>query len=328
MQAFTPANTWEQRDGRVIRFRKHFSEKYTLTLTTDILAGNFPIQTKAQIRWALRVINVNNLGEAEIELITIENQLLEANNPNLQDIALLSQAFARMYSEIHVKLDRKGKILEVINLPLIISKWNQTKAEMQKIENEVPAIGDIVKLNDDIFASPDKVKLAIEHNEFFNVYFHLIYGEELPTDDLKRTHRNLFNSVDVNWRYSVQAALERTESDLIGNVSVTGKPIDDLNEAWIKEAYGNFDLNIHQLNPQLSETSKYRFQMETGKLLEAVVVKEETAHPDYIRGKMTYEFKSDGEGKNLSPTKIGNEPNEPIEPKPQEPPRKLFWERN
>ena len=328
MQAFTPANDWEQRDGRVIRFRRPFSEKYTLTITTDILAGNFPIQTKAQIRWALRVINVNNLGEAEIELITIENQLLEANNPNLKDIALLSQAFARMYSEIHVKLDRKGKILEILNMPLILGKWNQTKAEMQKIENEVPAIADIVKLNDDIFASPDKVKLAIEHNEFFNVYFHLIYGEELPTDELKRMHRNLFNSVDVNWQYTVKAALSRADEDLIANVTVSGTPSDNLDGAWMKEAYGNFDLDLHQLDPRLSETSQYSFQMESGKLLSAGLVKEETAHPDYIRGKMTYELKCDDTVKNGDLDKNNNELNKPVELKPAEPPRKLFWERN
>src|SRR5262245_46976249 len=198
-------NTSENVDDRVIRFRQPFSSKYTLTITTDILAGYFPIQTKAQIRWALRVINVNNDGRAEIELITIETRLIETNNPNLQDLAALNQAFARMYSEIQVELDSSGKLLEVVKLPVILSKWEQTKSEMRSVEKEAPALQNVIQLNDDIFAKPEKVKLAIEHNEFFNIYFHLIYGEELPAAGLRRKHRNMFNSADVNWQYFADA---------------------------------------------------------------------------------------------------------------------------
>lgn len=296
MQVLKHSNDWESSDERVIRFRKPFSEIYTLTITTDILAGNFPIQTKTQIRWALRIVHVDDYGQTEVELITIENQLLGTNNPNLKDIAALNQAFARMYSEIHVKLDRKGKLQEVINLPVILSKWKQTKAEMQSIEKEVPAIQDIIQLNDEIFASPDKVKLAIEHNEFFNIYFHLIYGEGLPTGGLKRKHRNMFNSVDVNWKYLAKAIPELPTEASFTDVTLIGTPTDTLGGEWIKEAYGNFGMiDLNQLNPRLIEKGLYRFQPASGKLLEATLVKEETAHPDYIRGKMTYELKSDGE---------------------------------
>ena len=80
----------ETNDRQVVRFRQPFSEKYTLTVTTDIQAASFPIATKAQIRWALRVIDVDRNGQADIELITIENQLLETNNKNFNDIAALN----------------------------------------------------------------------------------------------------------------------------------------------------------------------------------------------------------------------------------------------
>ena len=296
MEVYRQANNWDSSNDSVIRFRKPFSEKYTLTITTDILAGNFPIQTKAQIRWALRVVHVDSYGQAEMELITIENQLLETNNPNLKDIAALTQAFARMYSEIHVKLDHNGRLLEVINLPVILGKWKQTKAEMHSIEKEVPALQEIIQLNDEIFASPEKVKLAIEHNEFFNIYFHLIYGAGLPAAGLKRKHRNMFNSADVNWQYSANAmpdfsaGAERTE------VTVIGTPADTLGDEWIKEAYGQFGtMDLSQLKPRLMEKGLYRFQPASGKLLVATLVKEEIAHPDYIRGTMTYELWGDEE---------------------------------
>ena len=324
MEPLTPSHTGEYQDGRVIRFRKPFSEKYTLTVTTDILAGSFPIQTKAQIRWALRVINVDNLGQAEIDLITIENQLLETNNPNLKDIAALSQAFSRMYSEIHVKLNPKGKVIEIINLPVILGKWEATKAEMQKIEKEVPALQSVVQLNDEIFADPDKVKIGIESNEFFNIYFHLIYGEPLPNEEIKRVHRNIFNSVDLNWQYSIKFGQSLADAEgLQTEISVLGKPIDNLGLEWSKSAYSSFDMIDHsQLNPELSETGQYHFRAETGKLLEAVLVKEEVAHPDYIRGKMTYILKGDGEFKSY------DAPDEPALRDRETPIRQPDWEED
>lgn len=310
-------------DTKVVRFRKPFADKYTLTITTDLMAGSFPVQTKAQVRWALRIIDVDNIGRTELELVTVENKLLETNNPNLADIAALSQAFARMYSEIQVKIDAKGKILEIINLPLIIGKWEQTKAEMQAIENEVPAIGEIIKLNDEIFANPDNVKLAIEHNEFFSICFHLFYGEPMPNETLKRRQRNMFNSAENDWRYLANSVQMPEKSTV--TVNITGKPEKDLDDKWIKEAYGNFGVtDTSQINPQLSETGQYQFQKDNGKLLEAVLIKEETAHPEYVRGKMVYEIKSDNGLENHRPER---EPEASLDIN-KELPRKYYWERN
>jgi len=294
VETFGRRNNLGSGDERVIRFRQPFSEKYTLTITTDILAGHFPIQTKAQIRWALRVVSIDNDGQAEIELITIENRLIETNNPNLTDMAALNQAFARMYSEIQVRLDPKGKLLEVVNLPVILSKWEQTKAEMRSIEKEVPALQDVIQLNDEIFAKPEKVKLAIEHNEFFSIYFHLIYGEELPAAGLRRKHRNLFNSADVSWQYFAEAVPDLPTDAVFMDVGIRGAPIGILEEEWVGEAYGKFEtMGLPQLNPQLIEIGSYRFQPASGKLLKARLVKEEIAHPNFLHGKMIYELKSD-----------------------------------
>lgn len=282
-------------DDRVIRFRQPFSEKYTLTITTDIQAGYFPIQTKAQIRWALRVIEVINDGYAEIELITIENRLIKANNPNFNDLAALNQAFSRMYSEIQVKLDPRGKVVEVINLPVILGKWEQTKSEMQSIEKEVPALQDVIQINDEIFAKPEKVQLAIEQNEFFNIYFHLIYGEELPAAGLRRKHRNLFNTTDVSWQYFVEAFRDSSDDSAFTEVEVSGMPMDRPAEEWINEAYGKFDIaGLPRIEPQLREKGNYLFESASGKLLKATLVKEEIADPNFIRGEMIYKLQSDG----------------------------------
>lgn len=281
---------------RVIRFREPFSEKYSLTIETNMLAGNFPIETKAEVRWSFRVIQIDPNGDAEIELITIENRLVETNNPNLHDIAALSQAFGRMYSEIRVRLDTKGKVKEMLNLPAILGKWEQTKAEMAKIESEVPAMADVVKLNDEIFASPDKVKLAIEANEFFSIYFHLIYGEPLPAKGLRKTHRNLFNSANVDWAFDADAKRVMTKKGPVAVVKIDGRPENDIGSAWIKEAYGNFPMvDQTQIRPDLRETGEYIFRPESGKLRRATLIKKEIAHPEFIRGVMTYTIIGDDE---------------------------------
>lgn len=309
---------------KIIRFREPFSEKYSLTIETNMMAGHFPIETKAEVRWSFRVIGVNQHGEAEIELITVENRLTETNNPNLQDIAALSQAFGRMYSEIHVRLDPKGKVKEIINLPAILGKWEQTKAEMAKIESEIPAIADVVKLNDEIFASPDKVKLAIEANEFFNIYFHLIYGEPLPATGLKRSHRNLFNSANVDWEFDADAKRVVTPKGPVAVVKITGRPANDIGPVWLKEAYGNFPMvDTAQVQPNLSETGEYIFRPESGKLRKAVLIKKEIAHPEFIRGVMTYTIKSDDEV---------NDPLDTENPQPpdrsEQIPRPEFWAKD
>lgn len=321
MKPVENVQNWEEHDAKKIRFRQPFSEKYSLTIDTDMLAGNFPIETKTEIRWAFRVIEVDRFGQAEIELITVENRLVETNNPNLHDIAALSQAFGRMYSEIHVKLDLKGKVVEIVNLQSILGKWEQTKAEMQKIESEIPAMADVVKLNDDIFASPDKVKLAIESNEFFNIYFHLIYGEPLPAKELSRTHRNLFNSVDVDWEFEANSKRVVTSNGRLEVVKIAGRPAEELGSAWIKEAYNNFQMvDQMQIQPNLSETGEYVFHPETGKLRKAVLTKKEIAHPEFIRGVMTYTIMSDEEV---------NDPLDSKNPKPLDPgtgiPRPEYW---
>lgn len=325
MEAYGQSTGIEIDDRRAVRFRQPFSEKYTLTVTTDIQAASFPIQTKAQIRWALRVIDVDRSGVADVELITIENQLLESNNPNFKDIAALNQAFARMYSEIRVKINPQGKVVEVLNMPVILGKWAQTKAEMEKVSKEVPAIQSVVQLNDDIFADPEKVKIGIENNEFFNIYFYLIYGAPLPDERLQRRHRNLFNSADVNWEFNV--GVERVkDADGLLEVKVSGKPAEFLDAEWTKEAYKAFETQVDfaQLNPQLSENATYIFQAETGRLLEATLTKEEVANPQYIRGKMVYELKGDDAAKIAG----GEGNNQSAEPKIEEPPRRLYWERH
>src|SRR4028119_1569259 len=105
-----------------VALKAAFSEKYTLTIDTDIMAGSLPIKTKSELRWDLRVLEANE-QEAILEIITLDNRLLESNNPMVKDIAAMSQALSQMYSELKVKISSEGRVKQILNKDTILSKW-------------------------------------------------------------------------------------------------------------------------------------------------------------------------------------------------------------
>ncbi|MGO4288974.1 hypothetical protein [Chitinophaga sp. RAB17] len=275
-------------------FRKPFSEKYTLTIKADVLAGSMPIKTTTEIRWNLQVIKVEE-DLIEIELITLDNELLATNNPALKDLARMNQAFARMYNEIHVLIDRSGKVKKVLNEELIKRKWASTKAEMQAIENQVEAVKGIIILNDEIFTSPEKIVTAVQNNEFFSIYFHHVYGRKLPGDTPVETRWNHFQQAQVDWSYSIRSNVTlpvmTNQSSVI--IDVTGYPVTRLDNNWIKKAYSAFqNVDTSQIKPHLTELGKYNIDPQTGRLKEAYLLKEEIAHPQFIFSKMEYTMKA------------------------------------
>lgn len=275
-------------------FRKPFSEKYTLTIKADVLAGTMPIKTTTEIRWDLRVIKVTG-EEAEIELITLGQELLQTNNPALKELARMNQAFAKMYSEIHAIIDRSGKVIRILNEALIKRKWDAVKAEMLEIEGQSDAIKGIILMNDEIFNSSDQILKAVQNNEFFSIYFHHLYGTRLPGDFTTAARWNHFQQTQVIWGYNFRPShvLPAAPGVQAVTVEVTGAPLTELNSSWVKKAYGNFqNVDISQVKPQLSETGRYAIDPASGKLKEAYLLKEEIADPRFIFSRLEYDLKS------------------------------------
>ena len=275
-------------------FREPFSQRYTLVIRTDVLAGSLPIQTVTEIRWDLRVLRI---GEewTEIELITLDNELLETNNPYLRDLARMNQAFARMYGEIRVLIDRSGQVIRLLNEDVIRRKWASTKREMEEIDQQSDAIRGIVQMNDDIFTSPAKMVEAVQHNEFFDLYFSQVYGRRLPGEAPPRTKWNQFQQAKVEWGYDLNpdTALPAEASVPSVVVEVKGYPLTRLDRNWIRTAYGAFqNVDLEQLRPRLAELGKYVIEPRTGRLKEAYFLKEEVADPRFVFSKMEYTLTS------------------------------------
>ncbi|WP_461532121.1 hypothetical protein [Sinomicrobium sp.] len=278
-----------------IRIKQPFTEKYTLTIDSDLMAVNVSMQSKAQIRWDFRVIQVDRIkGRVEIELIQLDNTLLEWNNPMVEEISAMSRIFGRMYNELHLILDQKGKILEVLNMELILGKWKQTKTEMQKVLEDNPDIEKAISLNDEIFQDPEKLKAGIQASEFFSVCFGEIYGEYTNT---KKTvvKPNFFNTANVQWEYTIYTDNNTPYDSKYVKVYSKANPYAGLGQGFNQRAYKHFSeqIDIAKLEPILTEHTSFGIEQDTGKLLEAVIRKEEIAKKENLYTKMNYYIVSD-----------------------------------
>ena len=284
-----------------IRFREPFAENYTLTTKTKIKAAYFDMQTTTKIRWAFRVIAVEENGNADIELFTIEHLMVETNNENLIDIISLNQVFSRMYSEIRVIIDVFGKIIRVVNLQQIKDKWEDTKTQLLKIQEQEPALMALITINDEIFAENNKIRIAIENNEFFKHYFGKIYGKTLPIDRKMIVQKNVLQTADAEWIYNFDYS-PQIGAEHLKDIAVTSNALADTDSSnWKKHAYGHLpDIETKNLRPNLTEEAIYRCNFKTGKLHFAETTISEIAMPNFIEASMVYTIESDSYKENSS----------------------------
>ncbi|MDH7460602.1 hypothetical protein QEG73_04910 [Chitinophagaceae bacterium 26-R-25] len=275
-----------------LQFREAFTEKYTLLIDTHIQAGNMPIKTKTELRWQLSVEKIDKEC-ITLELITLDNRLLESNNPMVKDLAAMSQAFGQMYNELHLVMQPNGRISKVLNLDVIQKKWHAIKKEMEQIQMQNESIKNVIKLNDELFTTPQKIIAAIEGNEFFMLYFHHIFGLKIPATTQTYTQRTLLNTANLEWRYKVkpQNQYYPGENWLI---NIEGSKETYIDKAWVAAAYKDFShLNLKEVKPVFKDEGDYKIVRKTGMLLEATRQKQEVVHPELLHATIKYHMISD-----------------------------------
>lgn len=272
-----------------IQIKEPFSERYTLLIETDMVAVNVVIKSKAQMRWEFKVNKVTQ-DFMEMELLLLDNIILESNNDMVKDIAAMSQAFSRMYSELHLILDHSGKVLEVLNMDLILDKWKHTKKEMEVAIEHSPEAKDVIILNDSIFQDKEKVKIAIEASEFFLIYFQYIYGKNLPYTIKDQIHNNFLNSASLQWKCKVSLTEETYSDPSVIEVIVEGEPYGTLSRSWHKKAYGTFSqvMDISKIDTELSKNANYQVDSGTGKIVKTALEHHEIADDKKLYNKMKY----------------------------------------
>jgi hypothetical protein len=277
-----------------VRFKSSFAENYTLITKTKIKAAYFDLQTTTKIRWALRVISVDENGNTEIELFTLEHLTVETNNENLNDIFSLNQVFSRMYSEIRVVINLSGKVIRILNLQQIKDKWQDTKKQLLKIQLQEPALHSLITINDEIFLNDYKIKLAIENNEFFYHYFSKIYGKTIPIANQIIKQKNILQTADTDWVFKFDYS---PQFDLINinDIAIKFNALADTHqESWKKQAYGHLpDIETKNVKPNLTQDGIYRYNFKTGKLYFSKTTITEIAMPNFIEGSMEFILESD-----------------------------------
>ncbi|MDR2951305.1 MAG: hypothetical protein LBV71_19120 [Prevotella sp.] len=275
-------------DKKRIEFKKPFVEKYRLTITSDIQTGNMPIQSKAVIRWEVKVKSVDE-NHINIEIIMLDNELIEYNNPLVKSMADMNKVLSGMWSELDLVLDKRYKLVKVNNLELLKEKWEWIKSEMKNLLSEEPElISRIIDLNDRNFENQDVVVNLIQNSEFFLIYFHHVFGSSYNSVSDRVKNKNIFNTALIDWSYRVDRV---NTSDDIYLFNVEGYVETSLNRNWVKESYKAFThLDLDRIQPVMTEEGEYRIDEETGKIVTAYLKKKEIAHPKILHGTIRYEL--------------------------------------
>jgi hypothetical protein len=279
--------------SNLFTIKDKFSEQYTLIIDSDIKAVNVHMISRSQLRWDVSVLKVEE-DFVEVKIILLDHILLEANNPLIKEIAALTNAFSRLYNELYLKINPEGKILEVLNMDIIKSKWRQTKAEMEKIAENNPDIKNAIVLNDNIFENQSKLIEGIQNNEFFLMYFNKIYGKKVPSN-FKDNALNFFNSANVHWSFNLKNISNPLLSSDEMIVELSGEPSVLLNIGFYNRAYVQFanQIDTSKLQTSLNEKGVYRVEEPTGRMIEASLTREEIADPENLYTKLKYTFYSD-----------------------------------
>ena len=192
-------------------------------------------------------------------------------------------------------------ILKVINLQQIKDKWEDTKTQLLKIQEQEPALMALITINDEIFAENNKIRIAIENNEFFKHYFGKIYGKTLPIDRKMIVQKNVLQTADAEWIYNFDYS-PQIGAEHLKDIAVTSNALADTDSSnWKKHAYGHLpDIETKNLRPNLTEEAIYRCNFKTGKLHFAETTISEIAMPNFIEASMVYTIESDSYKENSS----------------------------
>ena len=296
-----------------ILIRKPFREQYTLIIDSKVNAIESSIFSTIELRYDFQVLKIEK-EFIEIRLLVLDNKIIEANNPMVKEIAQVSQVFGRMYNELHLKISENGTVLEVLNNDFILSKWNETKKEMEKYIAINPDLQQAISLNDTLFNTPEQVKKAIQANEFFSVYFGHIYNVDLPNRK-KVFGTNIFNTANLEWDVESESNAKLPSENLeTVTILTNAKPEFPLSLGSFNAAYHQFKdkINIDPAKVKIFQQEEHIIDYKTGKLKKASVEKVEDVVSEKLYHKFKFTMTSDSEKKKTNHEKIDSTPENEI----------------
>lgn len=281
--------------NKQILIRQAFNEQYTLLIEMDSMLINSVMKSKTEMRYDFTIKSINE-DAFECRLVQLDVFIHETNNNLINEVAEVTGAFNRMFNELHLKMSHGGEVLEILNSALIFSKWQQTKVLMQNATSKNPELEKLISLSDSLFTDPKKIIVAVQANEFIQIYFGNVFNTEIPGIKHKQNSTNLFNTVNLPWKISLNQNTDVSIDPSLIEVTSSSYPAVQLDAGFKKNAYRTFEdqLDIVKLTPVLTEESRHIIDLSSGRVLEAEVIKKEVADTKQLFTTIKYNLKADG----------------------------------
>ncbi|RTZ46633.1 hypothetical protein EJ377_21480 [Chryseobacterium arthrosphaerae] len=272
-----------------------FNEQYELVIETNSKLIDNHMTSRTIMRYDFTVIRCNE-NEIECRLILLDLFLDQSNNDLVKEIAQVTAAFNRMFNELHLKLSQKGEILQVLNMDLVLSKWQQTKAEMTAALSNNDELRKLIAVNDSLFTNKEKLAHTIQNSEFLHMYFGQVFNIELPKTK-RITGANILNTANLEWDMNISEQTGDHPDDI--HILVNTYPVRPLSEGYLNAAYGQFKdrINLDLLNFTMFQKEERYIDRNTGKLKQAIVEKVEEIGHEQLYQKFSYQMISDTEKK-------------------------------
>lgn len=280
--------------NKQILIRQAFNEQYSLLIEMDSMLINSVMKSKTEMRYDFTIKSISE-DTFECRLVQLDIFIHETNNNLINEVAEVTGAFNRMFNELHLMMSYGGEVVEILNSELIHSKWKQTKALMQNATSKNAELEKLISLSDSLFTDPQKIIMAVQANEFIQVYFGDVFNTEIPGVKHEQNRTNLFNTVNLPWKISLDSNTEVSADNSLIEVTSSSIPAVQLDAGFKKSAYKTFEdqLDVVKLVPVLTEESKYLIDFSTGRVLEAEVIKKEVVEMKQLFTIMKYTLKGD-----------------------------------
>ncbi len=281
--------------NNTILISEPFNEQYELVIETNSKLIDNHMTSRTIMRYDFTVIRCTP-NEIECRLVLLDLFLDQSNNDLVKEIAQVTAAFNRMFNELHLKLSQKGEIIEVLNMELVLSKWQQTKAEMTAVLSNNDELKKLIAVNDSLFTNKEKLAQTIQNSEFLHMYFGQVFNIDLPKT--KRTiGANILNTANLEWDMNISEQTGENPNDIC--IVVNTYPVRPLSEGYLNAAYGQFKdrIDLDLLNFNMFQKEERSIERNTGKLKESIVEKVEEIGHEKLYQKFTYRMLSDTEKK-------------------------------
>ncbi len=272
-----------------------FNEQYELVIETNSKLIDNHMTSRTIMRYDFTVIRCNE-NEIECRLILLDLFLDQSNNDLVKEIAQVTAAFNRMFNELHLKLSQKGEILQVLNMDLVLSKWQQTKTEMTAALSNNDELRKLIAVNDSLFTNKEKLAQTIQNSEFLHMYFGQVFNIELPKTK-RLTGANILNTANLEWDMNISEQNGNNPNDI--HILVNTYPVRPLSEGYLNAAYGQFKdrIDLDLLNFTMFQKEERYIDRNTGKLKQSIVEKVEEIGHEQVYQKFSYQMISDTEKK-------------------------------